>query len=376
MPRVRIRVKSLECSADDGKDAVTASMGAHLMTASALATDEAVAFAARGPVSAAVLAALTDGDASDHTALARDAVATSADILRDDDLQLALFLHYASAYGSLPWLDADGEWDPALIATRRVLEAAFERALRESVPMPDLPEASVDAVGRALFALAAADTGPSVSRYFAKKATAEQAREMLVLRSAYTLREADPHSWAIPRLEGRAKAALVEIQSDEYGGGRPQRVHAVIFARAMRATGLDDTYGAYIDEVPALTLASLNMMSLFGLNRRLVGAIVGHLAAYEMTSSIPCRLYADGLRRLGFDADVTDYFDEHVEADAVHEQIAARDLAGSLAEDHPELLPDILFGAAACLTVDGWTGEQILDAWSNSTSALRSPATS
>ena len=58
---------------------------------------------------------------------------------------------------------------------------------------------------------------------------------MLMQRSAYTLREADPHSWAIPRLEGRAKAALVEIQSDEYGGGRPQRVHAELFARAMRA---------------------------------------------------------------------------------------------------------------------------------------------
>ena len=343
------------------------------MTASALATDEAVAFAARGPVSAAVLTRLTDGDATaDHTALATAAVADGTDILRDDDLQLALFLLYASAYGSLPHLDADREWDPALITTRRVLEAEFERALRDSVPMPELPEPSVDAVGRALFGLAAADTGPSVARYFAKKATADQAREMLVLRSAYTLREADPHSWAIPRLEGRAKAALVEIQSDEYGGGRPQRVHATIFARAMRAAGLDDTYGAYIDEVPALTLASLNMMSMFGLNRRLVGAIVGHLAAYEMTSSIPCRLYADGLRRLEFDAEVTDYFDEHVEADAVHEQIAARDLADSLAEDHPELLPDILFGAAACLTVDGWTGGQILDAWSTGASALRS----
>ena len=343
------------------------------MTASALASEEAVAFSVRGPVSAAVLTRLTDGDATaDHTALATAAVADGTDILRDDDLQLALFLLYASAYGSLPHLDADREWDPALITTRRVLEAEFERALRDSVPMPELPEPSVDAVGRALFGLAAADTGPSVARYFAKKATADQAREMLVLRSAYTLREADPHSWAIPRLEGRAKAALVEIQSDEYGGGRPQRVHATIFARAMRAAGLDDTYGAYIDEVPALTLASLNMMSMFGLNRRLVGAIVGHLAAYEMTSSIPCRLYADGLRRLEFDAEVTDYFDEHVEADAVHEQIAARDLAGSLAEDHPELLPDILFGAAACLTVDGWTGGQILDAWSTGASALRS----
>ena len=343
------------------------------MTASALASEEAVAFSVRGPVSAAVLTRLTDGDATaDHTALATAAVADGTDILRDDDLQLALFLLYASAYGSLPHLDADREWDPALITTRRVLEAEFERALRDSVPMPELPEPSVDAVGRALFGLAAADTGPSVARYFAKKATADQAREMLVLRSAYTLREADPHSWAIPRLEGRAKAALVEIQSEEYGGGRPQRVHATIFARAMRAAGLDDTYGAYIDEVPALTLASLNMMSMFGLNRRLVGAIVGHLAAYEMTSSIPCRLYADGLRRLEFDAEVTDYFDEHVEADAVHEQIAARDLAGSLAEDHPELLPDILFGAAACLTVDGWTGGQILDAWSTGASALRS----
>jgi len=113
------------------------------------------------------------------------------------------------------------------------------------------------------------------------------------------------------------------------------------------------------------------MMSMFGLNRRLVGAIVGHLAAFEMTSSIPNKLYADGLRRLGYGEDVTDYFDEHVEADAVHEQIAARDLAGGLAEDRPDLLPDIMFGAAACLAVDGWVGEHILEAWSRDESSLR-----
>ena len=345
------------------------------MTASAApasATGSSLAFSARGPVSRAVLAHLTgDAGASDHTALAADAVAVGSGIAQNDDIQLALFVLYASAYGSLPVLDADREWDPLLLATRRVLETAFEKALRESVPMPALPEPTVNAVGRALFALADADTGPSLSRYFAKKATREQAEEMLILRSTYTLREADPHSWAIPRLTGRAKAALVEIQSDEYGGGRPERVHAVLFGDAMRAAGLDDTYGAFVDEVPAVTLASLNMMSMFGLNRRLVGAIVGHLAAYEMTSSIPCRLYADGLRRLGFAPEVAEYFDEHVEADAVHEQIAARDLAGGLAEDHPELLPDIMFGAAACLTVDGWGGTHTLEAWSAGESALR-----
>jgi len=90
-----------------------------------------------------------------------------------------------------------------------------------------------------------------------------------------------------------------------------------------------------------------------------------------MTSSIPCRLYADGLRRLGFDHDVVEYFDEHVEADAVHEQIAARDLAGGLAEDRPDLLPDIMFGAAACLTVDGWAAGHMLDSWTRGESSLR-----
>ncbi|WEK61354.1 MAG: iron-containing redox enzyme family protein [Candidatus Microbacterium colombiense] len=333
-------------------------------------------FSARGPLSDAILRRLTGGDETDHVTLARHALAETPDVVRDDDVQLALFLLYASSYGSLPELDADLEWAPDLVATRGLIEAAFEAALRASVPAPETPEPTVDAVGRALFALADADTGPSLSRYLAKKATWEQSQEFFLQRSIYTLHEADPHSWAIPRLHGRAKAALVEIQSDEYGGGRPDRVHASMFAAAMRGAGLDDTYGAYLDDVPAIALASHNVMSMFGINRRLVGAIVGHLAAFEMTSSIPNRLYGDGLRRLGYGEEVTDYFDEHVEADAVHEQIAARDLAGTLAEDHSELLPDIMFGAAACLTVDGWAAGHMLDSWTRGESSLRTDGTS
>lgn len=329
---------------------------------------------ARGPLSATVLSRLLgSGDAPAHSlvVLAGQAIDDADDIVRDDDVQLALFALYASSYGSLAGLDAELEWDTGLLETRRHLEVAFERVLRERIDVPEIPEPRADVVARALFALAEADTAPSLSRYFAKRVTEEQAREFLMQRSIYTLREADPHSWAIPRLRGRAKGALVEIQSDEYGGGRPDRIHAEIFAATMRGAGLDDCYGAYLDDVPAITLASLNMMSMFGLNRRLLGAIVGHLAAFEMTSSIPNRLYGDGFRRLGYGEDVTDYFDEHVEADAVHEQIAARDLAGSLAEDRPELLPDIMFGAAACLAVDGWAAAHMLDAWSRGESSLR-----
>jgi hypothetical protein len=205
-------------------------------------------------------------------------------------------------------------------------------------------------------------------------ATDEQAREFLMIRSIYQLKEADPHSWAIPRIRGRAKAALVEVQSDEYGGGRPERVHQEIYARAMRALGMDDRYGAYLDLAPAITLASANQMSLFGLHRRLRGAICGHLAAYEMTSTLPCRMVGDGFRRLGYGEEVTFYWDEHVEADAVHEQIAGRNLAGALAEDEPGLLPDIMFGAAASLLVDGMAADHIRTSWAAGRIASREQA--
>ena len=330
---------------------------------------------ARGPLSEALIRELSGEGETSSTgaalAAARQAVASSANVTYDEDIQLALFLLYACFYGSLEGIAPDAEWNTSLIETRSVLEAAFEAELRMSVPFPEAPEAQAREVAKALFELTSADSGPSLSRYFAKRATEEQAREFLMQKSIYTLREADPHSWAIPRLRGGAKAALVEIQADEYGGGRADRVHATIYAKTMRGAGLDDTYGRYINDVPAITLASHNMMSMFGLNRRLVGAIVGHLAAFEMTSAIPNRLYGDGFRRLGYGEDVTDYFDEHVEADAVHEQIAGRDMAGALAEDRPELLPDIMFGAAACLTVDGWMGQHMLESWTEGRSSLR-----
>lgn len=332
----------------------------------------------RGPLSEAVLATLLRADFAgcrdELPAASRGAVLSSADISTDEDIQLTLFLLYAAAYGSLDWIDPGWEWHPALIEARGILEAAFEAELRERIVAPDLPDAEGPAIARALFALTAPTPGPSLSRYLAKSATLEQAREFLIQRSIYTLREADPHSWAIPRLTGRAKAALVEIQSDEYGAGRPERVHAEIFARTMRGARLDATYGAYADVVPAVTFASLNAMSMFGLNRRLLGAIVGHLAAFEMTSSLPNRSYGDAFRRLGFGAEVTDYFDEHVEADAVHEQIAARDLAGGLGEDRPDLLPDIMFGAAACLHLDDAVADHMRAAFEAGRTSLRGAA--
>ncbi len=330
---------------------------------------------ARGPLSENLIA-LLEGDPHARPdslpALARDAAGAS-DPIRDDEVQLSLFLLYAIAYGSLDQAGAEWEWHVDLIAARTELERAFEAEVRARTVVPDAPLPRREDVAETLFALTAPTPGPSLSRFVARKADRAQVVELLIQRSIYTLREADAHSWAIPRLTGRAKAALMEIQADEYGGGDVDRMHQELYARAMRHAGLDASYGTYVDRVPAITLASFNLMTMFGMNRRLRGAAVGHLAAFEMTSSIPCRFIAEGLRRVGFDEVVADYYDEHVEADAVHEQIAGRDLAGSLAEDEPELLGDILFGAAACLTIDGWAGDHILDAWEAGRSSLRDP---
>ena len=330
----------------------------------------------RGPLSTALFDLLQETastDTADHGAfsdLAQSTVMATSDVLHNEDLQLTLFCLYELHYSGLDGADERWEWNPGLIAARHKMEDAFEQSLRHLVELPALDATTSDSVASVLFDLAAADTGPSLSRYVAKKATVEQLQEFLIHKSVYQLKEADPHTWAIPRLAGRAKAAMVEIQADEYGGGREDRMHSALFARTMRGLGLDDTYGAYVDRVPALTLASTNMMSLFGLNRRLRGAIVGHLAAYEMTSSHPNRLYGNGFRRHGFDKDVTWYFDEHVEADAVHEQIAGRDLAGGLFETEPDQLENIYFGATAALALDALSTARTMAAWESGTTSL------
>lgn len=338
----------------------------------------------RGPISGTLFNVLAGAPARSAEALAAlreltsNRLAETADIIGDDDAQLALFCLYELHYSGLDGITDEWEWDAGLIQVRQTLEKPFEAALRaaagEAAGELDLPAAAdltSDAVADVLFGLAGRDTGPSVSRYVAKKASLDQLKEFLIHKSVYQLKEADPHTWAIPRLSGRAKAALVEIQADEYGGGRPDRMHSALFAQTMRGLGMDDSYGAYVDAVPAVSLAAVNLMSLCGLNRRLRGAITGHLAIYEMTSSQPNRLYGNGFRRHGFDTGVTHYFDEHVEADAVHEQIAGRDLAGGLVEAEPELLDDVLFGATAVMAIDSRLSAHLLGSWENGRTSLR-----
>jgi hypothetical protein len=286
----------------------------------------------------------------------------------DADLQLGLTIAHALSMGGVDGIEDAMELDPQVLRIRFTLESWFEADLREALAPPS-GDLSAEAVTRRLLELSHPQDAP-LSRFLAREATNEQYREFVAHRSLYTLREADPHTFAIPRLSGPAKVALVEIQYDEYGSGDPTRMHSTIFAQMMEALGLDARHGAYLDLLPAHTLATVNMLSMFGLQRRLRGCAIGHLALFELTSSLPSRWLGNGLRRLGYGERATSYYDEHVEADSVHDQIALHDVVGSLLEHEPGLAADVLLGAEALAFLEGLWAEHLLDAWRSGSSSL------
>ncbi|HEY0816308.1 MAG TPA: iron-containing redox enzyme family protein [Pseudonocardia sp.] len=292
-----------------------------------------------------------------------------ADPLSDDDAALALYVLYELHYRGFEGVDEEWEWAPTLLGARRALEAQMLQGLRAEAGVDEPP----GDVARALVQMVEGGGGRSLSRFLADTGTPEQMREFAVHRSAYQLKEADPHTWALPRLVGRVKAAMVEIQADEYGAGIERDMHQNLFALTMHALGLDTRYGAYLDLLPGTTLAPVNIISFFGLHRRWRGALVGHLALFEMTSVEPMGRYSQALRRMGYGPAARHFFEVHVVADAHHEHVAAVDLAGGMATQDPRLSADILFGARCAGLVEGRFTDAVLDAWQRGTSSLRRP---
>jgi Iron-containing redox enzyme len=79
---------------------------------------------------------------------------------------------------------------------------------------------------------------------------------------------------------------------------------------------------------------------------------------------VPSRRIAAGMERLSMGAVAAAYFVEHVEADSVHEQVAARDLCESFVSEHPDARDDVLFGAACALHLDALSAVELLEQWS------------
>ena len=62
-----------------------------------------------------------------------------------------------------------------------------------------------------------------------------------------------------------------------------------------------------------------------------------------------------------------------VVADAHHQTVAARDLAGGLVEQDPDLEADVMFGALALARLEARGTDHLLGAWQAGRSSLRRP---
>ncbi|MCX5248100.1 MULTISPECIES: iron-containing redox enzyme family protein [unclassified Streptomyces] len=324
----------------------------------------------RGPLSAAVTALLRE---SPQAGVSVPVPVPSPDDCHPygDDLQLALYLLYELHYQGFQDVPDHLEWDSRLLACRGAIENRFLGALREDVPM-----AGADTAQQALNALQiepAGDDGTSVSHFLHDEGDLGHLREYAALRSLYHLKEADPHAWVIPRLHGRAKAAMVAVEFDEFGAGRADEIHAELFADLMADLDLDTAYGHYVDAAPAEALATVNLMSLLGLHRALRGALVGHFATVEVTSPPASRRLAEAMRRTGAGPAAVRFYTEHVEADAVHEQVVRHDVVGGLLESEPGLEADVTFGIRATTHLENRLSAGLLRAWRSGATALRGP---
>jgi hypothetical protein len=315
--------------------------------------------APRGSLSEQLLAVLQD----DGPASALPSHCGDADPF-GEDLQLALYLAYELHYRPLAGVDDALEWDPDVLRFRRSLEQQFLQALRADVGALD---GDVDAALAPLLVEPVRGEGPSW--HLAADGERWQLREYVAHRSAYHLKEGDPQAWVVPRLDGQVKAALVAVQHDEYGAGRADRMHSQLFADVLRELDLDAGYGAHLDALPAVTLAPVNLMSLAGLHRALRGVAVGHFVMVEVTSSPGSRRLSSAFARLATGPAGAAFYDEHVEADAVHEQLLRRGLTDLLGRE-PQLAADVELGIRGSLLLEERFARHLLSCWEDGRSSL------
>src|ERR1700760_235622 len=158
----------------------------------------------RGPQSAWLAATLRRSPATTPASLTPPpAPDTGTAAWEDEDLQLTLWCCYELHYRGFDEVDADWEWHPAVLALRESLERRWLMSLRDlagehaAVPARAVPGALRELTGRG--------GAPGLAGYLARKASRDQFAEFIGHRSVYQLKEADPHSFGIPRLDGAVK---------------------------------------------------------------------------------------------------------------------------------------------------------------------------
>ncbi len=270
------------------------------------------------------------------------------------DVQLTLFVCYALHYRGFAGVDPEWEWNPGLLHLRARLEHAFISGIRSEVG--DLDSNAGDEMER-LSVRAAAEDG--ATQYLRAHGSWQHVREYLVHRSLDHLSGPGPHVWAMPPLNTRSATAFA-TESDT-------------LTDLMVAARLEPGYLAYIDLVPAESLAVVNVMSLFGLHRSYRGAAMGRFAANAITCCPDSRRLCQALERMNAPAACRRFYRAQAESDAAHDRVIRTDVVGDLLGREPDLEPDVVFGMRAFGVVEDRLANHLMRCWSAGNSSLRRP---
>jgi len=79
------------------------------------------------------------------------------------------------------------------------------------------------------------------------------------------------------------------------------------------------------------------------------------------------------LRRMDAPSACVGFYAEHVEADAVHEQVVRIDVVADLVAREPHLDADVVFGLRAHAAVEDRLADKLMESWKRGQASLRRP---
>jgi hypothetical protein len=316
----------------------------------------------RGPLSAFVVSALQRQPGT----LGSTPPISRTDALSDDDFELALYLCYEMHFRGLA--SAEWAWDPGLKKFRSELERAFVNRLRDEINDFTM-HYTFDTVS-ALDEVIEECAGSSLMSYFDDSGTIDQFREFCVHRSVYQFRADYNAPDTTPQSEFDPVPASTSVRFEDLGSSVDAQLRSSFFSTTMSSLGLDNSHGSYVEIVPGVTLATVNLKSMFSFHPHWRAAMFGHAAASEVTSLESMERYCRALNRFGLEAVGRRFVDVAVPFDARRPLIARNQVFAELLTAEPKLATDVIFGAAAVLLLEQRFADHLLDAWTEDRTSL------
>ena len=274
----------------------------------------------------------------------------------DEDLHLALYCCYELHYRGFEGVDDPWKREPSLLALRAQRSSVEFEAIARLVGWP------VNRRFREGRCAPARVIRPTTLRRSRAHPTAGDGEQLL----EFTVTDRRPAQGGRSTLVGAAAAVEKaeggdgQVQADEYGDGSQQDRPRELFAARWRRQGSTGPT-AHTSSNSGRDAGDGQPDVAVGLHRRLAARSSGHLALFEITSLVPNRRYATGLRRLGYGDDAS-FLRRRVVADAVHESVARRP-GTRPARIGPRLGADILWRRESAAGDRRPVGAHMMQAW-------------